>query len=186
MKITPNDFKHVKINLFSKIREISDGNILPPTKEEFFAVWNKYHGHFDPAYGVNTKRLAFIIGGTIPNIDDISNEFKTEERARTVLAWTRMILLFGLNYEIKRKFDISPNERIDFIGSTKHERKYKKDFYNCNVLLLENDKLEEMLNMFETVCIYQYEDHEEAIEAYEEALDYFEKYIHDIHETIGK
>ena len=178
MEKTLNDFKHVEIDLFSKVREQSSGDIVPPTKEEFFAIWNKYSGSFVPGIILNKKRFALIIGYTMPDIDDCPKEFNDKSRAMTVLAWTRMIISFNMNYEVKRNFDISPNERIDFIGSTKDKNEFKKDFHGCNVLFLEDDILEELIVTFE--ASYEYDNNREN----EDALDDFEEYIYDIHKTI--
>ncbi len=179
MNKTLDDFKHVKIDLFSKVREQSSGDIIPPTKEEFSAIWNKYNGHFTPGINVNEKRLALIIGYAMPDIDNYPKEFNDKSRAMTVLAWTRMIISFNMNYEVKQNFGISPNERIDFIGSTKHKNEFKKDFNGCNILFLEDDILEALIVTFEVS--YEYDQNIEN----EDALEDFEEYIYDIHSTIG-
>jgi hypothetical protein len=182
MKKTLNDFKHVEVDLFSKVREQSSGDIIPPTKEEFFTIWNKYHGHFEPLD--NDKHLVLIMGYTIPDFDEYSKEFNTRTRAITVLAWTRIIISFDMNYEFKRKLGISPNEKIDFIGSTKHKTEFKKDFHGCNVLFIKDSKLEELIRMFEFSYVYKDSYDKDEAQACEEALDYFEKYIRKIHKKL--
>ncbi len=170
--LTPNTFDlnnpSTQSTWFSHVRTVyatqHGGIILPPTKEMFMCEWNIYDiNNFHTYGGPNLESCKeylknyyhFLSFSISPRRTRIENIIKIK-----VVTWTRMILAFNLYAEFRRAINLSPYNKVDFIGSKRGDINstdfWEPHFHGRCVLFISNGKLQHMMYLTESNRTYDF------------------------------
>lgn len=138
---------------FSRVRNeftrAYGGTVRPPTRTEFMREWNFIPEEYEiRCSGNNLEEYKESLKHFHLPYFHIPLQGRESTRYNKIKAatWVRMILAFNMYADVRNLLMLSPDNRIDFIGSSGHDRNSLSiRFSGCYVLHLLNDILHHMI-----------------------------------------
>lgn len=141
---------------FSYVRRVysrqNGGSVLPPTKTEFTRMWSAADQNFSfMSEGENFEECRRNLQYNTFPFQSIALTIALRARFSHYLkakVWTNMIMAFNMYAAIRKEFNMFPNNKVDFIGSTNSSISWwEPKFYNRCVLFIPDTKLDRISDL---------------------------------------
>jgi len=163
--IAPDTFDPLNPNAqsswFSYVRTVFsrkyEGTVDPPTKTQFMREWDKYNSNSTYVFGgenlESCKEYLKKYCRFLPFMVSSRNTVEFNFNKIKAVTWMRMIVAFNLYAAFRKKIDLLPYNKIDFIGSAgdnnPNRNSWEPHFHGRCVLFISDEKLWKMIQLTE-------------------------------------